>query len=192
MSDRVYNVKVILMGDDLEGKAYLASNFCNNYFATNYKYTIGLEFHIKSLLVLGRNMKMQIWELLNEERFQSLESMYYRGAMGVIIISDITKSNFRDQLDDSIQTVRRSVGDIPIILIASKLYSEESEADSREKAILAAQNYNISVFTDISSTSHVYYILESLEELGKIKLYRDGRTRGIKVIGGLWTYGGHV
>lgn len=154
MSDRVYNVKVILMGDDPEGKAYLSSNFCNNYFATNYKFTIGLEFHIKSLRVHGRSMKMQIWELLSERRFQSLESMYYRGANGVIIISDITKSNFRDHLDETIQMIRESVGDIPIILIASKLHSEESEVDSREKAILAARHYNISVFTEISSTSH--------------------------------------
>jgi len=154
MSDRDFKVKVMLMGDDPEGKAFLASNFSKNYFATDYKYTIGLEFHIKSLRVLGRTMKMQIWELLNEERFQSLASMYYRGANGAIIISDITKSNFRDHLDETIQTIRESVGDIPIILIASKLFSEENQAASREKAILAAQNYNISVFTEVSSTSN--------------------------------------
>ena len=154
MSDRDYKVKVMLMGDDPEGMVYLASNFCQNYFATDYKYTIGLEFHVKSLRVFGRTMKMLIWELLNEERFQSLVSMYYRGANGAIIISDISKSNFRDHLDDTIQTIREFVGDIPIVLIASNLYSGENQAASREKAILAAENYNISVFTEISSTSN--------------------------------------
>ena len=154
MSDCDYKVKVMLIGDDLEGKAYLASNFFENYFASDYKHTIGIDFHIKSLRVLGKTMTMQIWELLNEERFQSLESLYYRGANGAIIISDITKPNFRDHLDDTIQTIREIIGDIPIILIASKLHSEENQAVSREKAILAADDYNISVFTEILSASN--------------------------------------
>jgi SOS-response transcriptional repressor LexA len=43
---------------------------------------------------------------------------------------------------------------------------------------------------NISSTNVVHYILRVLEKEGKIKLYGKYTSRGIKVVGGKWTYKG--
>ena len=40
---------------------------------------------------------------------------------------------------------------------------------------------------DISSTSIVRYHLEKLEHQGLIQMARNGKTRGIQVVGGRWT-----
>ncbi len=151
MSDCDYNVKVVLIGDDTEGKAYLASSFSKSYFKTDYKYTIGVDFHVNTLGVLGKTMKMQLWDLISEERFRSLVPIYYRGAMGAIIIFDISKSNFRNNIDDTIQMIREQAGDIPIVLLTFNHHSEEIQAVSGVEVMLTADNYNSSAFTEISS-----------------------------------------
>jgi len=151
MSDYDYNVKVMLIGDDTEGKAYFASRFSKSYFKTDYKYTIGVDFHVKTLSVLGKTVKMQLWELLSQERFRSLAPMYYRGALGAIIICKISKSDFRYELDDTIQMIRERAGDIPIMLLTYKHHLEEIQAVLGVEVMLTADNYNDSSLAEISS-----------------------------------------
>ncbi len=151
MSDYDYIIKVVLTGDDPEGKAYLTSRFCKSYFKSDSRETIGVDFHINTLSVLGKTVKLQLWEVLSKERFRSLVPMYYRGALGAIIIFDISKSDFRYDLDDTIQMIRESVGDIPIVLLTFDLHSEEVQVVSGVETMLTADNYNDSAFTEISS-----------------------------------------
>ena len=150
MSDYDYSVKVLLIGDDAEGKAYLANKFSKSYFETDYKCTIGVDFHVNTLRVLGKTVKMQLWELLSQERFRSLVPMYYRGALGAIIIFDISKSDFRYELDDTIQMIRERAGDIPIMLLTYKHHLEEIQAVSGVEVMLTADNYNGSSLAEIS------------------------------------------
>ena len=58
MLDYDYLVKVVLSGDDTEGKAHLASIFSKSYFRTDYKYTIDIGFHVNIISVLGKTIKM--------------------------------------------------------------------------------------------------------------------------------------
>ena len=150
MSAYNYNVKVVLIGDDTEGMTYLASRFSNSYFEADYKYTIGVDFHVSVLSVSGRTIKMQLWELLSTERFRSLAPMYYRGAVGAIIIFDISKSDFRYDLEDTIQLIRERAGDIPIVLLTFKHHSKEIQVVSGVERMLTADNYNNSLLAEIS------------------------------------------
>jgi len=150
MSVYNYNVKVVLIGDDTEGMTYLASSFSESYFDADYKYTIGVDFHVNVLSVFGRTMKMQLWELLCSERFKSLAPMYYRGAVGAIIIFDISKSDFRYDLEDTIQLIRERAGDIPIVLLTFKHHSKEIQIVSGVERMLTANNYNDSLLAEIS------------------------------------------
>jgi small GTP-binding protein len=150
MSAYDYYFKVALTGNDTKGKAYLASSFSESYFETDYKYTIGIDFHINILSVLGITMKMQLWELLSKERFKSLAPMYYRGAMGAIIVFDISKSDYRYDLEDTIQLIKETAGDIPIVLLTFKPHSKEIQVVSGVDAMLTADNYNDSLLAEIS------------------------------------------
>jgi small GTP-binding protein len=151
MSDYDYNVKVILIGDDTEGKAYLANKLSKSYYRTDYKNTIGVNFHVNTLRVLGMTVKMQLWDLLSEERFRSLTPIYYRGALGAIIISDNSKSNFRHDLDDSIQMIKEQAGDIPIVFLTFNIHSKEFQVGQGVETMLTADNYSNSTFAEISS-----------------------------------------
>ncbi len=53
--------------------------------------TIGVEFSSKIIKVGNKEIKLQIWDTAGQEKFRSVARSYYRGAIGVIIVYDITK-----------------------------------------------------------------------------------------------------
>ncbi|MFX1292314.1 MAG: hypothetical protein ACFFAG_15280, partial [Promethearchaeota archaeon] len=122
-----------------------------NFFTTDYKFTIGIGFYVKPLTVLGKLMKLQLWELGNEEKFKPHVSFYYRGGLGAIIISDVSKPDFQNNLDENIQMVIDQMGDVPIILLTFHTESEEFQAIFGMKRMMTADNYSNLTISENSS-----------------------------------------
>jgi len=55
------------------------------------KQTINVEFSSKSINLGEQDVKIQLWDTAGQERYQAVTKTYYRGAVGVIIVFDITK-----------------------------------------------------------------------------------------------------
>ncbi len=179
MIDFDYNVKVLLTGDDSEGKSYLVTNFCKNFFQIDSKSTIGLEFHVKTLPVLGKKMKMQIWELVIKEKFKHHLVPYYKGALGAIIVSDIYQTDFRDYLDETIQMINEQSGDIPIILLTFNEHSEGYRVVSGLETMLTASNFNGLSFAE-SSLKNIQNPEMIFNKLGEYIIERGNMDPPIK------------
>ncbi|MFX0030882.1 MAG: hypothetical protein ACFE8B_16835 [Candidatus Hermodarchaeota archaeon] len=151
MFEHDYYVKVVLTGDDTEGKAYLTTNFCKTAYSLEYKHTLGLDFHGKTLTALGKVMKIQIWELLVEERFRAHFPSYYSGALGAIIISDITNPDFQYTLYDDVQMIKERSGDIPIMLLTFDPKTKSFQAVLGVDAMVTADNLIDESFPELSS-----------------------------------------
>ncbi len=148
--DYDYLLKVIVTGDDIEGTTYLTSKYSKSFFTEDYKMTIGVDFHVKSLSALGKTIKMHLWKLECKKRFKSLAPVYYRGSVGAIIISNISKSNFRYDLEYNIQMIKEQAGDVPIVILTFDSHSEEFQAVSGVEAMLTADDYNNLTFSESS------------------------------------------
>ena len=149
MSDYDYSVKVILSGDDIEGKTYLVTNFCKSYYTEKFKSSIGVDFHSKILSVLGKGMKIHLWELLEDKRFKFQIPNYIRGASGAIIIFDITKPDFWYKLNETIQIITEESGDIPIELITFNRETKEFQAVLGLEKMVTAEKYHQNAITEI-------------------------------------------
>ena len=169
MSEYDYTFKIMVLGEHSEDKSYLIDRFCYNYFISDLKLTLGVDFHSKSMEVFGARIKFQLWEFVGEERFHFLLSQYCKGANAAFLLYDISDRTSLNHLPIWTQTVRENAGDIPIMLIGSKLHSHESRAVSRDEAILTAENYNLTAFAEISS-EHEPNVERIFQELGKILL----------------------
>ncbi|XWS40412.1 hypothetical protein CRYUN_Cryun18bG0138900 [Craigia yunnanensis] len=86
-----YLFKVVLIGDSGVGKSNLLSRFTRNEFCLESKSTIGVEFATRTLQVEGRTVKAQIWDTAGQERYRAITSAYYRGALGALLVYDVTK-----------------------------------------------------------------------------------------------------
>eukprot|EP00168_Porphyra_purpurea_P012281 TRINITY_DN321_c0_g1_i3.p1 TRINITY_DN321_c0_g1~~TRINITY_DN321_c0_g1_i3.p1 ORF type:complete len:205 (+),score=36.65 TRINITY_DN321_c0_g1_i3:541-1155(+) len=86
-----YLFKVVLIGDSGVGKSNLLSRFTRNEFNLESKSTIGVEFATRSIQTEGKTIKAQIWDTAGQERYRAITSAYYRGAVGALLVYDITK-----------------------------------------------------------------------------------------------------
>src|SRR6266487_6958519 len=82
---------VVLIGDSGVGKSNLLSRFTRNEFNLDSKSTIGVEFATRSIQVDSKTIKAQIWDTAGQERYRAITSAYYRGAVGALLVYDISK-----------------------------------------------------------------------------------------------------
>lgn len=92
-SDEAYNFvfKVVLIGESGVGKSNLLSRFTKNEFNHDSRTTIGVEFSTRTVQLDSLTIKAQIWDTAGLERYRAITSAYYRGAVGALLVYDISK-----------------------------------------------------------------------------------------------------
>lgn len=84
--------KVCLLGTFAVGKTSLVRRFVTNVFDGTYQSTVGVTIQTKSLVLeSGRSLKLVIWDLSGEARFERMRADYLRGASGFLVVADGTR-----------------------------------------------------------------------------------------------------
>ncbi len=151
MTNYDYTFKIMMLGDASVGKTSLTMRYISGYFMEDLKLTIGVDFYSKTTSFKDKKVKLQIWDFGGEERFRFLLSQYSKGANGAFFLYDITNQTSLDHLPDWTQVIREHAGEIPIMLIGSKVDLHDFRAVSRDDGILAAKKYNLASFVELSS-----------------------------------------
>uniref|UniRef100_A0A8R7R764 Ras-related protein RABA3 n=2 Tax=Triticum urartu TaxID=4572 RepID=A0A8R7R764_TRIUA len=86
-----YVFKVVVIGDSGVGKTQLLGRFTRGDFCLDSKSTIGIEFQTRAADIAGRRVKAQIWDTAGQERYRAVTSAYYRGALGAMLVYDVTR-----------------------------------------------------------------------------------------------------
>ncbi|XP_021281326.1 ras-related protein RABA4c isoform X1 [Herrania umbratica] len=116
-----YVFKVVLIGDSAVGKSQLLARFARNEFNIDSKATIGVEFQTRTLLVDHKTIKAQIWDTAGQERYRAVTSAYYRGAVGAMLVYDITKRPSFDHVAKWLEELRGHADkNIVIMLVGNK------------------------------------------------------------------------
>ncbi|PSS29041.1 Ras-related protein [Actinidia chinensis var. chinensis] len=119
--DYDYLFKVVLIGDSGVGKSNLLSRFTRNEFSLESKSTIGVEFATRSLTADGKVIKAQIWDTAGQERYRAITSAYYRGAVGALLVYDVTRHSTFENVERWLRELRDHTDpNIVVILIGNK------------------------------------------------------------------------
>ncbi|KAG4937841.1 hypothetical protein AAZX31_16G001500 [Glycine max] len=130
-----YLFKVVLIGDSGVGKSNLLSRFTRNEFCLESKSTIGVEFATRTLQVEGRTVKAQIWDTAGQERYRAITSAYYRGALGALLVYDVTKPTTFENVSRWLKELRdHADANIVIMLIGNKTDLKHLRAVATEDA----------------------------------------------------------
>nr|KAJ0194436.1 hypothetical protein LSAT_V11C800394810 [Lactuca sativa] len=113
-----YLFKIVLIGDSGVGKSNILSRFTRNEFCLESKSTIGVEFATRTLQVEGKTVKAQIWDTAGQERYRAITSAYYRGAVGALLVYDITKAQSFENVTRWLRELRDHADSNIVIMLA--------------------------------------------------------------------------
>ncbi|KAL9267556.1 Ras-related protein [Drosera capensis] len=143
--DYDYLFKVVLIGDSGVGKSNLLSRFTKNEFSLESKSTIGVEFATRSIRVDddGKIVKAQIWDTAGQERYRAITSAYYRGAVGALVVYDVTRHITFENVERWLKELRDHTDrNIVVMLVGNKADLRHLRAVSLEEAKGFAEKNN--------------------------------------------------
>ncbi|KAK5803905.1 Ras-related RABA4d -like protein [Gossypium arboreum] len=139
-----YVFKVVLIGDSAVGKSQLLARFARNEFSVDSKATIGVEFQTKTLVIDNKTVKSQIWDTAGQERYRAVTSAYYRGAVGAMLVYDMTKRQSFDNMARWLEELRGHADqNLVIMLVGNKCDLGSLRAVPTEDAQEFAQRENL-------------------------------------------------
>ncbi|CAL1398665.1 unnamed protein product [Linum trigynum] len=149
-----YVFKVVVIGDSAVGKTQLLARFTKNEFCFDSKSTIGVEFQTRTVSIKGKVIKAQIWDTAGQERYRAVTSAYYRGALGAMLVYDITKRPTFDHVARWVEELRAHAdSSIVIMLIGNKAdLAADHRAVTTEDAVEFAEEQGL-FFSEASALS---------------------------------------
>ncbi len=80
-----------------------------------------MEFATRSIQVDAKTIKAQIWDTAGQERYRAITSAYYRGAVGALLVYDISKHQTYENVQRWLKELRdHADANIVIMLVGNK------------------------------------------------------------------------
>ncbi|MBO1346592.1 MAG: GTP-binding protein [Hormoscilla sp. GUM202] len=95
--------KICLVGDYGVGKTSIISRFVERQFSDEYLSNVGVKISRKTLELTQAKVHMLIWDLEGSTKFQAIVPTYLQGAMGAIIVADISRQETLEGLREHIE-----------------------------------------------------------------------------------------
>ena len=119
-----------------------------------------MEFGAKTIEIDGKSIKIQIWDTAGQEAFQAITRTYYKGAIGALLVYDITRRDTFIHVTKWLEEVRNnSSKTITIILIGNKKDLEDKRQVSYEEGESFAKENGL-MFLETSAKT-AYNVVES-------------------------------
>jgi len=159
-SDRNYDylIKLLLIGDSGVGKSAILMRFADDSFTSSFITTIGIDFKIRTITLDGKRIKLQIWDTAGQERFKTITTAYYRGAMGILLVYDVTNEATFANINQWVMAIQQHASDsVNKVLLGNKadtsgpLVSKRAVATARGQAL--ADQHSIRFFETSAKNS---------------------------------------
>mmetsp|Transcript_14139 Transcript_14139/g.26588 ORF Transcript_14139/g.26588 Transcript_14139/m.26588 type:complete len:198 (+) Transcript_14139:3422-4015(+) len=170
--------KLVVIGDSGVGKSKIIWRYINDEFYVSSHTTIGVELATKIVEVEGYRVKAQVWDTAGQEKYRALTSNYYRGAVGVMLVYDITnRTTFVNLVNWLAEAMRYHQNGVTLMLVGNKIDVAQREVSFAEGEEFA-KKYNLE-FIETSALSRMnvevafnVLLRKALESQGP-----DGRSR---------------
>jgi len=144
-------LKTIIAGDGGVGKTTLLHRYVEGKFIADTRMTIGVQFHLKELMIGEDQIYLQIWDFGGQERFRFLLKSYAKGAKGALLLFDLTRLHTLMHIKDWIEICRAENSELPIVFVGSKLDLAKSVNITDESALKVKDEYNLADYIKVSS-----------------------------------------
>ncbi len=112
--------KVLILGDPAVGKSSIVQRFVHGKFSADYLMTIGMEPYSRYETIREKRICYAIWDIAGSDNFKVMQSIYFQGAVGSILVFDITRRESFDNIDKWISDARKNAPQQLSILVGNK------------------------------------------------------------------------
>ena len=190
----IHNIKLILLGEVATGKTCLINTFLGKDFNSGEKSTINPVLNFKEFNINNNNLKVSLWDTMGQERFRAVTANFIKDSNVVIFVYDITKKETFLELNYWVDTVKREMGDEPVILgiaankidLLNEVKDEDDNLVGKEEGEEYAHNIG-AIFSETSAKINVGFgslvnkILEKLilnkEMMEKTKEFQENEQK---------------
>merc|ERR1712023_374956 len=142
-----YLIKLLLIGDSGVGKSCLLCRYSEDIFNNKFITTIGIDFKIRTIELDGKKIKLQIWDTAGQERFRTITQAYYRGAMGILLVYDVTDETSFANIRQWVKNIEANAQDnVNKILIGNKCDMTDKKMVTYEQGESLAKEFGIQFF----------------------------------------------
>ncbi|XP_055389758.1 ras-related protein Rab-10 [Condylostylus longicornis] len=157
MAKKTYDLlfKLLLIGDSGVGKTCILFRFSDDAFTSTFISTIGIDFKIKTVELRGKKIKLQIWDTAGQERFHTITTSYYRGAMGIMLVYDITNEKTFENIVKWLRNIDEHANeDVEKMILGNKCDITDKRVVSRERGEAIAREHSIR-FMETSAKANI-------------------------------------
>jgi len=138
MTNRLPVLKVVVAGDGAVGKTSLIRRYCEGKFEASRVETIGVDFQTQTVDLPTGTVKLSIWDMAGQDRFQVIRAGFYRGSRASALVFDVTQPETLMALSRWKDEVLEVVQEQPFLVVGNKI--DMRRAMSSEEAKVFADS----------------------------------------------------
>lgn len=120
-------LKVVIAGNGNVGKTSLIRRFCEGKFEHTRVATIGVDFQTQTVDLPGRTVKLSIWDMAGQDRFQFIRAGFYRGSRAAALVYDVTEPESFASLTRWKDEILEAVEQQSFVVVGNKIDLERTQ-----------------------------------------------------------------
>jgi len=113
-------LKVVVGGEGTVGKTSLIRRYCQGKFEASRVATIGVDFQTQLVKLPEKTVKLSIWDMAGQDRFQVIRGGFYRGSRASALVYDVSQAETFAQLGKWRNEILQVVAAEPFVVVGNK------------------------------------------------------------------------
>ena len=143
-------LKIVILGEGRVGKTSILSKYFYKKFNEGEKSTINPAFYEKDVTYKGKNVHLKFWDTAGQEQFNAISTMYYQGAVGALLVYEVSIFETFEKVKTWVNTLQEAVGKDIIFVIAGNKF------DLMDKTKMEQQKQKVDSYCAKEHCKHFY------------------------------------
>jgi len=131
-------LKVVVAGNGAVGKTSLIRRYCEGKFELTRVATIGVDFQTQLVALPERTVKLSIWDMAGQDRFQVIRTGFYRGSRSAALVYDVTDPESFNSLPRWHTEILDAIQKQPFVVVGNKTDLERVQPAAAAARLLPA------------------------------------------------------
>ncbi|XP_067934541.1 ras-related protein Rab-3-like isoform X1 [Watersipora subatra] len=162
-----YMFKLLIIGNSSVGKTSFLFRYADDSFTSAFVSTVGIDFKVKTVFRNEKRVKLQIWDTAGQERYRTITTAYYRGAMGFILMYDVTNEESFNAVQDWLTNIQTHAWpSTSVVLCGNKCDMDDQRVVPEDTGSKLAEKLGLQFFeTSAKDNINVKAVFERLVDI---------------------------